>query len=70
MNVDSSMNAPSPSIASGAPNTSPTYFENDDQFIPNSNSCTIPVAAPIAKLIRNSTAKNRTSRFHFSSCVR
>ena len=26
-NVDSSMNAASPSIASGAPNTSPTYSE-------------------------------------------
>ena len=70
MNVDSSMNAPRPSIASGAPNTSPTYFENDDQFIPNSNSCTIPVAVPIAKLIRNNVPKKRTSRSHFSSFVR
>ena len=57
MKVDSSMNAPSPSIASGDPNTSPTYFENDDQFIPNSNSWTMPVAVPIAKLIRKSDAE-------------
>ena len=70
MNVASSMNAPRPSIASGEPKTSPTYFENDDQFIPNWNSCTRPVATPIAKLIRKSVPKNRVSRSHFSSLVR
>ena len=70
MKVDSSMNAPSPSIASGEPNTSPTKPENADQFIPNWNSCTSPVAAPIAKLIRNSTPKKRVSRSHFSSRLR
>ena len=29
-----------------------------DQFIPNWNSCTMPVTTPIAKLIRNSLPKN------------
>jgi hypothetical protein len=50
--VDSRKNASSASIASGAPNTSPTKREYSDQFIPNGNSCTIPVTTPIAKLIR------------------
>ena len=50
--VASSMNAARPSIASGAPKTLPTNFEYTDQFIPNWNSCTRPVATPIAKLIR------------------
>ncbi len=59
--VDSRKNAASPSIASGAPNTPPTYFEYTDQFIPNWNSCTRPVATPIAKLIRNSVPKKRVS---------
>ncbi len=36
--VDSRKNAARPSIASGAPNTPPTYREYVDQFIPNSNS--------------------------------
>ena len=70
MNVDSSMNAPSPSSASGEPKTSPTKLEKDDQFIPNWNSCTRPVAAPIAKLIRKSVPKNRDRRSHFSSPLR
>ena len=33
-----------PSIASGAPNTSPTNREYSLQFMPNWNSCTMPVA--------------------------
>ncbi len=37
-NVASRKNAASPSIASGAPKTLPTYFEYTDQFIPNWNS--------------------------------
>ena len=64
MNVDSKKNAARPSIASGAPKTSPTNREYSLQFIPNWNSCTIPVATPIAKLIRNSLPKNRVSRYH------
>ena len=64
------MNAASPSIASGAPKMLPTNFEYTDQFIPNSNSCTSPVATPIAKLIRNSVPKNCVSRSQRSSLVR
>jgi hypothetical protein len=63
MNVDSKKNAARPSMASGAPNTSPTNREYSLQFIPNWNSCTMPVATPIAKLIRNSLPKNRVSRY-------
>ena len=48
---------------SGAPKTSPMKIEYSLQFIPNWNSCTIPVATPIAKLIRNSLPKNRVSRY-------
>ena len=62
MKVDSKKNAASPSIARGAPNTSPTNREYSLQFIPNWNSCTIPVATPIAKLIRKSFPKNFVSR--------
>ena len=69
-NVDSSMNAARPSIASGAPNTLPTNLEYTDQFIPNSNSCTSPVATPIAMLINNSVPKKRVNRNHASSPVR
>ena len=63
-NVDSAKNASSPSSASGAPKTSPTKREYSLQFMPNWNSWTIPVATPIAKLIRNSLPKNRVSRYH------
>ena len=63
-NVDSKKNAIRPSNASGAPKMSPTKREYSLQFIPNWNSCTIPVATPIAKLIRNSFPKNRVSRYH------
>ena len=38
--------------------------EYTDQFIPNWNSCTRPVATPIAKLINSSVPKNRVSRSH------
>ena len=69
-NVDSMKNAASPSIASGAPNTSPTKREYSLQFMPNWNSCTMPVTTPIAKLIRNSLPKNRVSRSQRSSPVR
>ena len=61
-NVDSRKNAASPSIASGAPNTSPTKREYADQFIPNSNSWTSPVTTPTATLISRRIPKKRVSR--------
>ena len=61
------MNAASPSIASGAPKTPPTKSEYTDQFIPNWNSCTRPVATPIAKLISSSVPKKRVNRSQASS---
>ncbi len=60
-NVDSMKNASSASMASGAPKTSPTKTEYSLQFIPNWNSCTMPVTTPMAKLIRNSFPKNFVS---------
>ncbi len=47
----------------------PTNFEYTDQFIPNSNSWTSPVATPMAKLIRNSVPKNFVSLSHCSFFV-
>src|SRR3984893_7344626 len=67
--VDSKKNAAKPSMARGAPNTSPTKREYSLQFIPNWNSCTIPVATPSAKLIRNSFPKNLVSRYHATLSV-
>ena len=64
MNVDSKKKAIRPSNASGAPKMSPTKREYSLQFMPNWNSCTMPVATPIAKLIRNSLPKNLVSRYH------
>ena len=61
-NVDSRKNASSASMASGAPNTSPTNREYSLQFMPNWNSCTMPVTTPIAKLIRNSLPQNLVIR--------
>src|ERR1700756_3690017 len=69
MKVDSKKNAAKPSMASGAPNTSPTKREYSLQFIPNWNSCTMPVATPIAKLIRNSLPKNLVSRYQATLSV-
>jgi hypothetical protein len=57
-------------MASGAPNTSPTNREYSLQFIPNWNSCTMPVTTPSAKLIRNSFPKNLVSLSHRSFPVR
>jgi len=48
----------------------PTNREYSLQFIPNWNSWTIPVATPIAKLIRNSFPKNFVRRSQRSSPVR
>ena len=64
MKVDSKKKATRPSIASGAPKMSPTNREYSLQFMPNWNSCTMPVATPIAKLIRNSFPKKRVRRYH------
>jgi hypothetical protein len=56
--VDSIMNATMPSIASGAPNTSPTNLEYADQVMPNWNSWTMPVTTPMAKLTSISLPQN------------
>ncbi len=64
MKVDSKKKATRPSIASGAPKMSPTNREYSLQFMPNWNSWTMPVATPIAKLIRNSFPKKRVRRYH------
>ena len=60
--VDSRKNAARPSIASGAPKTSPTYREYADQFMPNWNSWTRPVTTPTATLMSSSVPKKRVSR--------
>ena len=60
--VDSRKNAASPSIASGAPKMLPTSREYCPQFIPNWNSCTMPVTTPIATLMTSSVPKNFVSR--------
>ena len=70
MKVDSRKKASSASIASGAPKMSPTKREYSDQFMPNWNSCTMPVTTPIAKLIRKSLPQNLVIRFQVSSPVR
>nr|KEO85294.1 hypothetical protein DA06_25530 [Georgenia sp. SUBG003] len=53
-----------------APKMSPTKREYSDQFMPNWNSCTMPVATPSAKLMSRTLPKNFVSRCHFSSPVR
>ncbi len=63
-------NAASASMASGAPNTSPTNREYSDQFMPNWNSCTMPVTTPIAKLMSRSLPKNFVMRSQWSFLVR
>jgi hypothetical protein len=57
-NVDSRKKAMSASTASGAPKMSPTKREYSDQFMPNWNSCTMPVTTPMAKLMRKSLPQN------------
>ncbi len=61
-NVDSRKNAISPSIASGAPKMSPTKREYTDQFMPNWNSCTMPVTTPRAKMTSMMRPQNRVAR--------
>ena len=70
MNVASKKKAMSPSNASGAPKTSPTKREHADQFMPNWNSCTMPVTTPIAKLMRKIFPNSRVRCSHFTSPVR
>ena len=60
--VDSKKKAARPSMASGAPKTSPTKREYADQFMPNSNSCTMPVTTPMATLISSRVPKKRVRR--------
>ena len=70
MNVASKKKAMRPSKASGAPKMSPTNRLYADQFMPNWNSCTMPVTTPIAKLIRKIFPKNRVRCSHFRLPVR
>ena len=46
---------------------SPTKREYSDQFMPNWNSCTMPVTTPMAKLIRNNFPKNFVRRRYLAS---
>jgi hypothetical protein len=50
-----------PSAASALPNTSPTNRESVAQLVPNSNSITMPVATPMAKVSANTLVQNRAS---------
>jgi len=45
-------------MAKGAPKMSPMKREYSDQFMPNWNSWTMPVATPMAKLMRKSLPQN------------
>jgi hypothetical protein len=49
---------------------SPTKREYALQFMPNWNSCTIPVTTPMAKLIRNSLPQNLVARRYRGAPVR
>ena len=69
-NVDSRKNAARPSMASGAPKTFPTRREYAPQFIPNSNSCTMPDTTPMATLITSSVPKNLVRRKYSSRLLR
>ena len=60
--VDSTKKASRPSIASGAPKTSPTNREYWLHAMPNWNSCTMPVATPMMKLTRKSLPQNLVMR--------
>ena len=56
-----------PSSASGAPKMSPTKREYSDQFRPNWNSWTIPVAIPMPKFTMSIEPKNFVIRVHESA---
>jgi hypothetical protein len=49
---------------------SPTKREYSDQFIPNWNSCTIPVTTPSAKETSMSFPQKRVARSQLSSPLR
>src|SRR5699024_5357350 len=66
-NIKSKKKAAKDSIASDGPKTSPTNLEYVDQFIPNWNSCKIPVTTPTAKLIKNNTPQNFAILLYTSS---
>ncbi|MET3943583.1 hypothetical protein JOF50_000382 [Corynebacterium mucifaciens] len=68
--MDSNKKAASPSNARGAPKTSPTKLAYSGQFMPNWNSCMVPVTTPIAKLTRKRFPKNRVARYQRSWPVR
>ena len=57
-------------MARGAPNTSPTKRLYSLQAMPNWNSCTMPVATPIMKLIRKSLPQNLVIRRYSGFPVR
>ena len=61
--TDSMKKATRPSRASGPPKTSPTMREYSDQFMPNWNSWTMPVATPMAKFTSRTTPKKRVARY-------
>ena len=69
-NPDSRKKAKIPSAASAEPKTSPTKREYAAQFVPNSNSMTIPVATPSAKLSANRRVQNRAAASHTGFFVR
>src|ERR1700733_13037538 len=70
MNVASRKKASSASIARGAPKTSPPNLEYSLQFIPISNSRTMPVTTPTAKQIRKGLLQNFTILRYFDLPVR
>ena len=57
-------------MASGAPKTSPTKRLYSLQAMPNWNSCTMPVATPMMKLIRKSLPQNLVIRRYSGLPVR
>src|SRR5690625_3392644 len=65
-NTDSRKKAARPSRARGAPNTSPTYRAYSDQFKPNWNSWTMPVAMPMPKFTISIEPKNLVIRVQAS----
>ena len=56
--VASRKKAVSPSISSGAPNTSPTSWLHELQFMPDWSFMVMPVATPDTKLITNRVPQN------------
>ena len=59
-----------PSAARADPKTSPTKREYVAQLVPNSNSMTMPVATPTAKLRAKTLVQNLTADSYRGSRVR